>query len=323
MYQHRKVGPEKGDAEAQYYLGFALRNVGLANTDEPQKAVTVLKESHAWFEKSALRGNADAQTQYASNFDTGLGAIPDYDKALEWMQKAYANGDDGARFRLEQWYEEGHIVAPSWEKAQELHKSAKPVKSVPGVMNEAELAKFSADLKAQGKRIKAMDPDADARRLAAAEAGDGAQASILASAALRNTPEDCATAVKWYRRAGESGYPFGYTQLGLLHLQGRCVPQNFAEAKKLFTAAADGAEPWALLRLARMETFGHGQAPDHAAAYLHLSLLKLSSDRFRKEMAPMLVYTRMRLAPEKVTEINAAAAAQAPALIEKAASAKR
>lgn len=308
---------DKGDAEAQYYLGFANRNVGLDNADDPKKAVGFLSESHAWFEKSALQGYAQAQTEYASDFNTGLGAVTDYGKALEWMQKAYANGDEGARLDLQQWYEEGHIVSPSWEKAQELARAAKPVKDIPGVASQSELDKLTAQLKANGKRLRAADPGADARRLAAAEAGDGVQASVIANLALLEKPEDCGAATKWSRRAGESGDPFGYTQFGLLHLQGRCVKQDFSEARRWFSAAAAEGEPWALLRLARMETFGHGQAPDPAAAYLHLSLLRLSSDRFREDMAPMLVFNRRLLPPEKVSEINAAAAAQAPALVEK------
>ena len=314
---------KSGDAEAQYYLGFALRSVGLDSVDNPKEAVRLLVQSQGWFEKAALQGHAKAQCQYASNFDRGLGVVPDYAKALQWMQKAYATGDDCARHHLEEWYEQGHIVTPSWQKAQELKLAATPVKSIPGVMDEGELNQLSAQLKADGKRLKAMDPNADARRLAAAEAGDAVQAVIVAEAALRQKPENCADATKWFRRGGELGDPFGYNQLGLLNLQGRCVKQDFAAAKQLFSAAADAGEPWALLRLARMETFGHGQAPDYAAAYLHLSLLKLTSDRFRQDMAPMLVYTRQRLAPEQVSQVNAAAAAQAPALIEKARSRKR
>ena len=309
---------ESGDPEAQYYLGFALRNVALDNTDDVSKTVAILKESHGWFGKAATQGYAPAQHQFGWTFDRGLGVLPDYDQALMWTQKAYVAGDEGARLQLEGWYEDGHIVAPSWQMAQDLRKAAKPVTSVPGVVSESELAQIKDSLRATGKRMNSMDPNRDAKRLAAAEAGDGQQASIIASAALRETPEDCASALKWYRRAGDSGYPFGYTQLGLLHLQGHCVKQDFTEARKLFSAAAEGGEPWALLRLGRMETFGHGQAPDYAAAYLHLSLLKLTSNRFREDMAPMLVYTRARLKPEQVSQINAAAAAQAPAIIEKA-----
>jgi TPR repeat protein len=44
---------------------------------------------------------------------------------------------------------------------------------------------------------------------------------------------------KWYRRAAESGDPFPMNSLAELYETGIAVPQNFAEAAKLYTLSAE------------------------------------------------------------------------------------
>ena len=56
-------------------------------------------------------------------------------------------------------------------------------------------------------------------------------------------PPDDAEAVRWYRKSAEQGYPQARYDLGYMNYYGYGVPQNRAEAYRLFEeAAAQGNE---------------------------------------------------------------------------------
>ena len=79
---------KKGSAEAQYYFG----NI-YSITERHTEAVK-------WFEKSASRGNKEAQYRLALAYESGEGVRKNLAKAKYWMQQAAKNGHKEAQMKL-------------------------------------------------------------------------------------------------------------------------------------------------------------------------------------------------------------------------------
>jgi len=54
---------------------------------------------------------------------------------------------------------------------------------------------------------------------------------------------DAASAVSWYRRAAERGYPQAQNNLGVMYDQGRGIAEDDAEAERWYRRAADQGFP--------------------------------------------------------------------------------
>ena len=63
-----------------------------------------------WYQKAAAQGNADALYMLGWMYDNGEGVPNDAAKAVEWFQKAAAQGDVFALYRLGVMYDEGEGV---------------------------------------------------------------------------------------------------------------------------------------------------------------------------------------------------------------------
>ena len=68
-------------------------------------------------------------------------------------------------------------------------------------------------------------------------AGDGERGSDGCHAI--GVPEDLAEAVRWFRRAAETGDMVGQFSLAFMYENGRGVPQNITEARRLYTLSAN------------------------------------------------------------------------------------
>ena len=76
---------EKGNAEAQYNLGFAY-----ARGKNPEDLV----KAREWYEKAAAQGYAGAQYNLGLMYYSGLGGAQDSAKAREWLEKAAAQTEN-------------------------------------------------------------------------------------------------------------------------------------------------------------------------------------------------------------------------------------
>lgn len=309
---------EAGDAEAQYYLAVALRFSLPKPKGEvrafPSETDAAQQDIHRWFEKAALSGHPEATREYALDFDSGAGIAPDFELALQWMQKAFDLGDKGARGKLIRWYDSGHIVTPSYQKFRELD-----------AVNAAANAKMREDLQQMSKTIEAMGvyvESANAMRSkndpAAAEEGDPRAARRLAEAATYAkdpAKPDCAAAQRYYLLAGDAGDPKSYRDLGVQFYRGHCQQQDFARARELFTKSAEGAEKLAVYDLAEMNLFGHGQAPDYPTAYYWLKVLEALDPAWLRHEPSMLIVAKRKMSAAEIATADAKVAAQAPALV--------
>lgn len=77
---HLQARAERGDADAQMWLGAAYEQGWFGDVDSQQ----ALK----WFKKSAAHNNADAQFSLGQMYEDGTGVRQNYREAAKWYRKA-------------------------------------------------------------------------------------------------------------------------------------------------------------------------------------------------------------------------------------------
>ena len=308
---------EAGDAEAQYYLATTLRFLLPRPKSEvranPSETDPKQQEIHRWFEKAALAGHGESMREYALDFDAGAGVAVDFDRALQLMQKAYEQGDQGARGRLSSWYDSGHIVTPSYQKFRELSALPKA-----GASTSSEAQQYKRVIEAAQNYVQAADALTNKNDVAAAADGDPRAAVRLAEAATYTddpSKQDCAAALRYYTLAGDAGDPRAYHALGVQFYRGHCQQQDFARARELFTKAAAGANNLALYDLAEMNLFGHGQAPDYPKAYYWLKMLEALEPSWLQHEPAMLIVAKRKSSAADLAAADSKVAADSPPLV--------
>ena len=100
----------QGIAEAQVNLGLMYyKEEGVLKDD---------KKSVYWYNKAAKQGNAAAQTQLGTMYETGIrGVLQDYKKAVYWYNKAANQGYAKAQYNLGVMYARGRGVLQDYKKA--------------------------------------------------------------------------------------------------------------------------------------------------------------------------------------------------------------
>ena len=90
--KHFRKAAEKGNAEAQFKLGYCLYQ-GLGMEQDYAEAVK-------WFRKAAEQGLAEAQSNLGLCFYQGLGIEQDYAEAVKWYHKSAEQGHAEAQYNL-------------------------------------------------------------------------------------------------------------------------------------------------------------------------------------------------------------------------------
>ena len=88
----------------------------------------------------------------------------------------------------------------------------------------------------------------------------------------KEVPQNYAEAEKWYRLAAEKGHISAQLVLGGLHYAGEGVLQNHAEAFKLYRCAAEQGESGAQYLVGMMYRIGTGVPMSYKDAYVWLSI---------------------------------------------------
>ena len=97
-----RTNAEKGDAEAQFNLGYMYYN----GRGVPQDYAEALK----WYRKAADQGDANAQCNLGNMYFWGDGTEKDYEEALKWKRKAADQGNVLAMTQIGHWYWVGKVV---------------------------------------------------------------------------------------------------------------------------------------------------------------------------------------------------------------------
>jgi TPR repeat protein len=113
-------------------------------------------------------------------------------------------------------------------------------------------------------------------------------------------------AVKWFRRAAESGHAEAEYNLGLMLMNGQGVTKDSAEALKWYRRSAEQGYVLAQNNLGLMLAQGQGVAPDIYQAYIWLSLAASQDSSYsqsRDYLAQMLTPSQLMKAKDQASKL--------------------
>ena len=111
-----KEAAGRGDAEAQYWLGYRYSNGQGVDCDYTEAA--------KWFRKAAEQGQVDAQERIAAFYYSGLGVAEDQYEAVKWYKMAAEQGNAKAQYQLGRCYDGGNGCVADKVKSFEWIKKA-------------------------------------------------------------------------------------------------------------------------------------------------------------------------------------------------------
>lgn len=208
LYSQANEG-ERGDAEAQNYLGWMYED-GLGIEPDYGKA-------RYWYEKSAAQDNTNAQYHLGMLYFHGKNGIKkDYDKAFSLVQKAADKNYSYALCTLGEMYYHGKGCKKDYEQAfnnytkavQQVHPPAHAQYKLGKMHNECE--KYKDSEKAFDWYKKAAD-----QKHAAAQCGLGG--IYFDRYRASKNQQDLKQAFDWYEKSAKQGYRHAQNQLGHLY----------------------------------------------------------------------------------------------------------
>ena len=289
-----------GYAEAQYELGRRYENGSGVSQD--------YGEAVKWYRKVAEQGTqaqyAGAQEKLGEMYKKGLGVTKDYDEAIMWYRKAVQSLDCTKNvYNLAQMYEIAakYVEAVEWYRkaAERGHCDAQVCLAVcyaTGIgvrenVTEAvrwyraaaeqgvALAQFTLGLKLTlGEGVAKNNQEAVKWFRKAAEQGYGdAQRKLgrLYANGECGVVKNPSESIKWYgqaeetyRKSAEHGDVKAQSNLGVMYYNGEGVPQNFNEAFKWLSKAANGNMLGNNVQyyLGNCFSFGQGVSQDYVVA---------------------------------------------------------
>jgi TPR repeat protein len=269
---YRKAA-EQGDAAAQNALG-ALFVSGLGVPQDPAQAFDWYRRAAAqgapahqfdlalmydnglgveqdfaqaahWYAKSAEQGFADAEANLAFLYQQGAGVARDYARAVELYTRAARKGNAKAQNNLGLMYTRGEGVAQDYAAAVAWYRRAAAQGFAKAITNLGVMVENGFGVK--------QDEDEARRlyRLGGRQAADGLEAA-LDQARVRGDKRlvlpDAATR-DGYHASAERGDAHAMMNLGLIHVRGLGVPQDYVLAYMwLNLAAAHGLADAVTLR---------------------------------------------------------------------------
>jgi TPR repeat protein len=115
-FQEYKANAERGDAEAQFKLGFCY--------DEGRGVAKDYAEAVKWYRKAAEQNFAPAQFNLGYCYANGQGVAKDYVKAVKWYRKAAEQNYTPAQSNLGCCYDHGRGVARDYVEAVKWYRRA-------------------------------------------------------------------------------------------------------------------------------------------------------------------------------------------------------
>jgi TPR repeat protein len=242
---------ERGDADAQYYLGL-MYSAGQGVLRDPRTAAS-------WFQKAARQGHREAQYHMGILLFEGEGVDRDESKALGWFRQSAAQGHPGARAyaaRIQDsrdgalYFKEGmkHYKAEEYDAARTWFSKAKD--------------KGHPDAQDYVERIRLAQQ--------AAEKAEKEGAALFERGLEHYNSNNYPEALKWFEQAAGRGHPDAENYISLIRdaVEARererkegdialetgkryLKSENYPEALKWFNKAKEKAQPEAEAYLAR------------------------------------------------------------------------
>jgi TPR repeat protein len=253
---------DQGYAHAQLCLAFSFLN----GDGAPQDTLRAIE----WFRKSAEAGHGPAQYElgcllYDPNFKFGQN---DYGKqigppktnlreAAKWYEKAEAQGEEWAAYRLAHMYR--NVSPRSPEKAELWERKGNELRHGDDFRSHSRRNASDVFSRMSGGRVcPSIDnsTEIEARISIAAEQGD--PDALIAIGHLYERGACISAAVECYDRAAKRGNSDALVRLAWFYFDGRGVMRNRAYAFELFRCAADMGDFRAQFQLAWMYENGVG-----------------------------------------------------------------
>ncbi len=212
---------EKGDAEAQYNLGFMYSKGQGVSQDH--------KEAVKWFRLAAKQGDSIAQHQLGVMYRDGQGVSQNYIEAIKWFRLAAEQGDSWGQHDLGAMYSLGQGVPQDQKEANKWIRLA----AEQGLKYSQYELGFSYEFGIDVPQ-------------------DSTEAAKWYHRAAKQS-YDHASAIKWFRESAEDGDRAGQYAIGKFYEIGRVVSQDYAEALKWYRLAANQGDAYAKKELTTLE----------------------------------------------------------------------
>ena len=228
-----EAAAEKGLPAAKTSLGLAYQQGSGVQKD--------LARAAGLFSEAAEAGDARAQNNLGLMLARGEGVAQDYERAVGLFEKAVAQGQTQAFYNLGVMYENGFGVAQDEAKAMELYAKA----GQKGGTTATDIVSGEGPL--YDPRLVPLDPSAAKPEHFAegASSGDPVAMFLLAYVTATDGSQSggAARAASWFEKAAELGLPAAMANLGLLHLRGQGVPQDYVLGYMWLNLAAAAGLP--------------------------------------------------------------------------------
>src|SRR3989344_196759 len=216
-----------------------------------QEATPSVEERSAQLQKQANSGDADAQFNLGVMYNKGEGVPEDAAKAVEWFQKAAAQGHDKAQLALGLIYEDGgEGVSKDAAKAAEWWEKA-------AAQEDARTQAMLGEMYYHGEGV----------------------------------PKNAAKAIEWYQKAAAQGYTPAQYELGRMYANGKGVPKDAVKAMEWFQKAAAQGNVKAQAFLGAIYAKGEGVPKDWVLAYAWFNLAAAQGDEGAKKLRDSITFT--------------------------------
>jgi uncharacterized protein len=223
-------------------------------------------EAFARFGRAVDLGSADAQYLVGECYTDGAGCPRDRQKAFDYHQRAAEQRHGPAEFAVGLAHYEGLVVKPNnYEAAKWFLQSANH--GYPPAMYK--LGKMLLD----GKELK-RDIEFGLQLLGKAADARFAKAECAMGLYHRNPllgPPNDREALRWFKRASESGSPEAMYQIGLMFYGGVSVRMDMLETAEWYAKAAEAGHAEAAYKLGLMFRDGHNPQYAEAARWFSLA----------------------------------------------------
>jgi TPR repeat protein len=207
-------------------------------------------EAMQWYQKAAAQGNADAQIAIGHLYANGRGVTRDPGQAMQWYQKAAAQGNAEAQYHMGTFYELGLLgVTQDYGQAMQWFQKA----AAQGhALALREIGQFYAD----GRGVTQDYGQAVQWYRKAAAQGDALALNQIGScyeAGLGGVTQDYGQAMQWYLKAAAHGDLMAPGSIGRLYENGQGVTQDYCQAMQWYRKAAAQGDDYAQQRIAQLQ----------------------------------------------------------------------
>jgi TPR repeat protein len=253
VFQETKARAEKGDADAQSWLGWCYASGQGVQQDYAQAV--------KWYRKAAEQGNTNAQFNLGCIYYAGQGVTLDYSEAVKWWRKSAEQRNPDAQNNLGLCYEMGQGVAQDYAEAANWYRKA-------GEQGEVSAQAALGLFYFYGQGVQQDYSEAEKWLRKAAEQGHPLAQCKLGWCYFtgQGVMQDYSEAASWSRKAAEQGNIEAQGRLGVLYSFGLGVQRDYAEAVKWWRKPAEQGDAHAQLGLATSYAHGQGVHQDYNEA---------------------------------------------------------